>query len=167
MGEKKKQEIALKKAEKQKVIMARIKEQEEKYKLVLHERMAKWNKFVSDTNDNIYKELQIPDAKCFDIGFNKEIDRYLFILTYYIGYGEWNKIYLKLVNHPYFQFNFLIKTLKPLQLKNRMDSILRACISSKKSKKRTSRESSLEIKMKNININNQTQNENDNEPPNK
>ena len=56
-------------------------------------------------NENIYKELQIPDARSNDIGFNKEIDRFLFLLTDKFGYGNWTKIRQKLLSHPYFKFN--------------------------------------------------------------
>ena len=173
LWQEKKRQAALKKAEKKKLMEERIKEQEDKFKSELDSRMKKYEKFIKNSNDNIYKQLQLPDAKCYDVGFDKDIDRYLFILTYKIGYGNWNKIYLKLINHSYFQFNFLLKTLKPLQLKQRIDTILRSCISSKKSsnsKKRISRESSLEVKMKNIKINANNGNDNGDdkmEPPTK
>jgi len=172
LWEKKKAEAAAKRAERKKMMQLRMKEQEEKFKTVLNDRVTKYRDFIKTSNDNIYKELQIPDAKCYDIGFNKEIDRYLFLITYKLGYGEWNKIYSSLIKHPLFQFNFLLKTLKPQQIKNRMDTILRACISSKKSnnsKKRQSREPSLETKMKNIQIDGgDGEDDNDNlEPPNK
>jgi len=103
---------------------------------MLNERMTKWRNMMKTNNECIYKELQIPDAKGLDVGFNKEMDRFLFITTYTVGYGEWDRIHFELINHPYFQFNFLLQSLKPLQLKNRMDAILRACISAQKSNKK-------------------------------
>jgi len=137
-------------------------EQDEKFKAELHLRMKKFEKFIIENNDNVYKELQIPDARCADVGFSKDLDRYLFLLTYKFGYGEWQQIYACLLSHPYFQFNFFLQTLKPSHIKYRMDTILRACISSNKSKtgskKRaaatSSREPSLTAKVKEIRIEN-------------
>ena len=97
---------------KKEINITKMKEMEEKFKIVLNDRMKKYESWIINSNDNIYKEIQIPDAKCYDVGFNKEIDRYLFLMTYKLGYGEWNKIYISLIKHPLFQFNFFLKTLK-------------------------------------------------------
>ena len=158
--QRRKREAAMKREERQKLNAQRAAEQAETFKLVLNERINKWKSL----SGNGYKELQIPDARGMDVGFNKELDRFLFITTHQIGYGKWDEIYAKVVNHPYFQFNFLLRTLKPLQFKQRMDTILRAC--SKTSKKRSSPGSSLDVTTQEFKIGDGEKTDDD-QPPNK
>ena len=91
------------------------------------DRMAKWTESVAESNDGIWKEIQIPDAKGMDGGFSKEVDRFLFVTTARIGYGEWDEIHRAVARHPLFRFNFWLKMQSPMQLKQRVDTILRSC----------------------------------------
>ena len=129
-------EAAAKRAEKERRLNARLEEQAERMKSVLNLRITKWKDSIK-ANGGIHKSIQIPDAKGLENGFDKELDTILFTTTHEMGYGNWKEIRSKLVNHPFLQFNFFLLTLTESQLKNRMDTILRACAASKSSKKRS------------------------------
>merc|ERR550525_1873802 len=153
-------EVKERKLERLKMAEQRAAEQEEKLKAVLMDRVSKWRESVVDGNDGIWKEIQIPDAKGLDSGFSKEVDRFLFLTTARIGYGEWDAIHKAVTQHPLFRFNFMLKTQSPMQLKQRVDAILRSCGGIKRASKRTaaeresteSREQSLVQRMENVEI---------------
>merc|ERR1712048_259363 len=130
------------------------------FKLILDERMEKWKKGMEE-NKNIYKNIQLPDAKSMDAGSSKEMDRYLFMMTHRIGYGKWNEIYAKLMRHPYFRLNFLLRAMGPSRLKYRVDQILRAC-SKKTTKKRNSPESSMNAS---VSLRSPSKDDEESEPP--
>jgi len=135
--EKKREQMKERKMERLRVAEQRAAEQTQRLKDILSDRVRRWTEAVERDNNGIYKEIQIPDAKSMDNGFNKEIDRFLFLTTHRLGYGAWDEIHRAVTRHPVFRFNFFVKTRRPMQLKQRVDTILRACGSSKSKNKRT------------------------------
>merc|ERR1712129_179170 len=77
-----------------------------------------------------------------------EIDRYLFMMTHRIGYGQWEQIYAKVIRHPYFRMNFMLRSMQPSHIKHRVDQILRACNKKTTAKKRNTSESSMDVSEK-------------------
>ena len=138
----KRKEIQKRKLEKQKMAEQRVAEQEEKLKAVLIDRVEKWEEGVRDSNDGIWTEIQLPKGQ--DCGFTREVDRFLFLTTARLGYGEWSALHRAVGRHPLFFSNFWLKTQSPMELKQRVDTILRSCGGIKRKSKRTAAEMDTE-----------------------
>merc|ERR1712129_188709 len=142
--EQRKREAEQMRLEREKEKELRREEKTERFTSVLNLRMDKWKNSLSD-QDNFYKSIQLPEARRYDMGFDKELDIVLFMMTHRIGYGNWKQVKANLMRHPSLQLNLHLRCMTEMDLKNRMDTILRACSASKPKKKRAAPTGSEEV----------------------
>jgi len=72
------------------------------------------------------RELQISYGAYKGKGFTEEEDRFLVCMTYQLGYGRWEELKMEIRKAWQFRFDWFIKSRTPLELRRRVDMLIRA-----------------------------------------
>merc|ERR1712086_490146 len=57
--------------------------------------------------------------------FNEEADRYLICMTHKLGWGQWEELKYHIRSEPLFRFDWFLKSRTPLELKRRIETLVR------------------------------------------
>uniref|UniRef100_A0A7S1XF10 Uncharacterized protein n=1 Tax=Compsopogon caeruleus TaxID=31354 RepID=A0A7S1XF10_9RHOD len=95
-------------------------------KIVRRQEMEEALQRKMDRYHDPWKELDVTHAGNKGKAFTEEEDRWLICMTWKLGYGRWDELKLEARKAWQFRFDWYIKSRTPLELKRRVDLLIRA-----------------------------------------